>query len=100
MEFAWSQLFSPTHLTAPLDKVMGWTVDYGDVKELFVSTYSQLDHHILNELPGLDDTYAASLVLDKEQMADQLPQLDRIDLYETPAACRVELGKNGPALPV
>ena len=21
------------HLTAPLDKVMGWTVDYGDVKE-------------------------------------------------------------------
>lgn len=90
------------HLTAPLDKVMGWTVDYGDVKELFKPTYSQLDHHILNELPGLDDTDAASLVCwIKEQMADQLPQLDRIDLYETPGCGAVlSWGKNGPALPV
>ena len=40
------------HLTAPLDEVLGWTVDYGDVKALFKPIYAQLDHHRLNELPA------------------------------------------------
>ncbi|WP_242445782.1 6-pyruvoyl trahydropterin synthase family protein [Chromatium okenii] len=32
-------------LSAPLDAVLGWTVDYGDVKTLFTPVYRQLDHH-------------------------------------------------------
>ena len=33
------------HLSAPLDQVLGWTVDYGDVKALFKPVYERLDHH-------------------------------------------------------
>ncbi|WP_242445343.1 6-pyruvoyl trahydropterin synthase family protein [Chromatium okenii] len=40
-------------LSAPLDAVLGWTVDYGDVKTLFTPVYRQLDHHRLDQLPQL-----------------------------------------------
>ncbi len=89
------------HLTATLDKVMGWTVDYGDVKRLFKPVYQQLDHARLDLLDGLDDTDVGSvLIWIKDKMADKLPQLDRIDLFETPG-CGATLcwGEEGPALP-
>ncbi len=89
------------HLTAPLDQVLGWTVDYGDVKELFKPVYKQLDHHLLNELPRLSDADPAGLALwMREEVAVQLPQLDRIDLHETPGCGAVLCwGDLGPALP-
>ena len=89
------------HLTALLDEVMGWTVDYGDVKELFKPVYKQLDHHVLNELPRLNDADPASLALwMREEVAADLPQLDRIDLQETPGCGAVLCwGEQGPALP-
>jgi 6-pyruvoyltetrahydropterin/6-carboxytetrahydropterin synthase len=33
------------HLTAPLDKALDWTVDYGEVKARFKPVYRELDHH-------------------------------------------------------
>ncbi len=90
------------HLTAPLDEVMGWTVDYGDVKALFKPAYRQLDHHPLNGLEGIDNGDAVSVLRwMKVHMTEALPQLDRIDLYETPG-CGALLcwGDQGPALPV
>ncbi|HRJ51345.1 MAG TPA: 6-carboxytetrahydropterin synthase [Candidatus Thiothrix moscowensis] len=90
------------HLTAPLDTLMGWTVDYGDVKETFTPIYKQLDHHCLNDLPGLAEPDPASLARwIRAQAAPGLPQLDRIDLYATPG-CGVVLswGEHEPGLPV
>jgi 6-pyruvoyltetrahydropterin/6-carboxytetrahydropterin synthase len=89
------------HLTAPLDAVLGWTVDYGDVKEAFKPVYEQLDHHQLNALPRLSDADPASLALWlREQVAPLLPQLDRIDLQPTPGCGTVLCwGEEGPALP-
>ncbi|MFO1372757.1 MAG: 6-carboxytetrahydropterin synthase [Candidatus Competibacteraceae bacterium] len=89
------------HLTAPLDEVMGWTVDYGDVKAQFEPIYRELDHHRLDRLAGLDDTDLASLLRwIKAALADRLPLLDRIDLEQTPG-CGALLcwGNAGPALP-
>jgi 6-pyruvoyltetrahydropterin/6-carboxytetrahydropterin synthase len=89
------------HLTAPLDEVLGWTVDYGDVKELFKPVYRQLDHHRLNELHRLDDADPASLALwMREEAAAALPQLERVDLHEIPGCGAVLCwGDLGPALP-
>lgn len=90
------------HLHAPLDQVMGWTVDFGDVKQLFDPIFKRLDHHPLHEIPGLVDADTASLVRwIRDQAAPMLPQLDRIDLYET-LGCGVILswGDVGPALPI
>jgi 6-pyruvoyltetrahydropterin/6-carboxytetrahydropterin synthase len=89
------------HLTAPLDRVLGWTVDYGDVKELFRPVYRRLDHQLLDDMPGLEGPDPGALVhWIRAQAADALPQLDRIDLHETPG-CGALLcwGDLGPALP-
>jgi len=90
------------HLTAPLDEVMGWTVDYGDVKALFKPIYDQLDHQRLDQLPNLPEpTLPALLHWIQTAMIERLPSLDRIDLYQSPGCgavlCR---GSEGPALPI
>ena len=94
------------HLNAPLDTVMGWTMDFGDVKELFGPTFRALDHRPLHELAGTDPATfqpdAASLAgWIRAQVATTLPQVDRIDLYET-RGCGVVLswGAEEPVLPV
>jgi 6-pyruvoyltetrahydropterin/6-carboxytetrahydropterin synthase len=80
---------------------MGWTVDYGDVKALFKPVYQRLDHHLLDELPGLAEAEPARLARwIRAEVVEALPQLDRIDLFETPGT-GVSLcwGDLGPALP-
>ena len=72
------------HLSAELDALMGWTVDFGDVKTLFDPIFKAIDHRPLYEIADLPDGDTASLaawVLAKGRAA--LPQLDRVDMYET-----------------
>jgi 6-pyruvoyltetrahydropterin/6-carboxytetrahydropterin synthase len=72
------------HLAAPLDTLMGWTVDFGDVKTLFDPIFKALDHRPLYEIEGLADCDTATLAawILKEARA-VLPMVDRVDLYET-----------------
>ena len=72
------------HLSAPLDALMGWTIDFGDVKTLFDPIFKQLDHQPLHEIADLRDCDTASVarwIFEHARL--QLPQLDRVDLYET-----------------
>lgn len=82
--------------------MLGWTVDYGDVKRLFRPVYDRLDHHLLNELPGLADADSASVLhWVRTEMADRLAPLDRIDLFERPGTgASLHWGETGPALPL
>ncbi|MCB2261589.1 MAG: 6-carboxytetrahydropterin synthase [Candidatus Thiosymbion ectosymbiont of Robbea hypermnestra] len=89
------------HLSAPLDRIMGWVRDYGDIKERFRPLLARLDHHPLETLPRLQDADPASLARWlRQESADLIPALDRIDLHQTPG-CGVLLcwGQQGPALP-
>lgn len=89
------------HLAAPLDDILGWTVDYGDVKRCFEPVYRVLDHHRLDELPRVGSADPGSLAhWIRDAVVGDLPQLDRIDLLETPG-CGASLcwGTLGPALP-
>ena len=89
------------HLSAPLDTVMGWTVDFGDVKAVFDPVFRTLDHHPLHEQPGLEDGDTVTIARWIHDRARQmLPQLVRVDLYESDG-CGVVVGSDlaGPALP-
>jgi 6-pyruvoyltetrahydropterin/6-carboxytetrahydropterin synthase len=90
------------HLHAALDELMGWTVDFGDVKERFTPIFKQLDHHPLHEIASLPDNDTASLAGWILQTARaQLPQLDRVDLFETRGCGAIAShAEDGPALPV
>lgn len=86
------------HLSAPLDQLLGWVVDFGDVKALFSPVFEQLDHQPLHELAGLNACDCASLAHWVYQRASlQLPQLDRIDLHQTPG-CGAVLARDAAAL--
>lgn len=90
------------HLHAPLDKVMGWTLDFGDVKMIFDPIFKQLDHRPLHELVGLADSDTTSLAQWIYQTAKPLlPQLSRVDLYET-QGCGTIVAEtlDCPALPI
>jgi 6-pyruvoyltetrahydropterin/6-carboxytetrahydropterin synthase len=90
------------HLHAPLDTVMGWTVDFGDVKTMFGPVFKRIDHQPLHELPGLEDPDSASIAQwIRREVAEDLPAVDRIDLYET-RGCGVILSWGGAdiALPI
>lgn len=89
------------HLTAPLDAIYGWTVDYGDVKALFKPIYTAIDHYRLDHLDGIEDATAANIAgWIRERMGQRLPQLDRIDLFETPdRGVLLSWSPDGPALP-
>lgn len=90
------------HLHAPLDRVLGWTIDFGDVKAVFDPIFKRIDHQPLHELPGIADADAASLARwIREQAGTALPQLDRIDLFQS-RGCGAVLswGALGPALPI
>jgi 6-pyruvoyltetrahydropterin/6-carboxytetrahydropterin synthase len=90
------------HLSAPLDQVMGWTIDFGDVKTVFNPIFKMLDHHPLHERAELADgdttTIACWL---HETVRRELPQLIRVDLYESEGSgSLVGVDLRGPALPV
>jgi 6-pyruvoyltetrahydropterin/6-carboxytetrahydropterin synthase len=73
------------HLSAPLDTVMGWTIDFGDVKEVFKPIFAALDHRPLYKMADLPDGDTASLAQwIYRATALELPQLVRVDLFETP----------------
>ena len=90
------------HLSAPLDQVMGWTVDFGHVKTLFAPIFDALDHRPLHEIDGLADCDTATLAAwILAQGRAVLPQLDRVDLYETRGCgAIVQRAGDGPALPI
>ena len=71
-------------LTASVDQVMGWAVDFGDVKTLFKPVFRQLDHHPLHERVS-DGHVPALLQWIHQEAASHLPALDRIVLRDTPA---------------
>lgn len=90
------------HINAPLDAVMGWTIDFGDVKELFTPIFQQIDHHPLHELDGLAQPDAANFARwISAETRTVLPRVDRIDLYER-RGCGVILSSSGAhiALPI
>lgn len=90
------------HLSAPLDRVMGWAMDFGEVKERFEPIFQHLDHQPLHDLSGLDDSDPATLARwTRREIGDRLPGLDRIDFYQTPGCGAIlSFGALHPALPI
>ena len=90
------------HLTAPLDEVLGWTVDFGDVKSQFDPIFRELDHRPLYERVDIADTDVLSLArLIRDQSRVALPALNRVDLYETRGSGVIlGWGDAQPTLPV
>jgi 6-pyruvoyltetrahydropterin/6-carboxytetrahydropterin synthase len=79
-------------LSAPLDRVLGWVVDFGDVKTLFRPLFERIDHQPLHEIEDLADSdtcTVAAWIFDA--CRSRLPSLCSVRLLEADG-CGAEVG--------
>jgi 6-pyruvoyltetrahydropterin/6-carboxytetrahydropterin synthase len=72
------------HVSGPVGEDTGWVQDFGDIKAAFKPLDEQLDHHYLNEVPGLENP--TSEVLAKwiwDRLITDLPNLTEVRVRET-----------------
>lgn len=68
----------------PLDPALGWVMDFADIKRAFAPIYDRLDHHYLNDIPGLENPTSERLaVWIWEQLTPALPALSAVIVRET-----------------
>jgi 6-pyruvoyltetrahydropterin/6-carboxytetrahydropterin synthase len=66
------------------DPQMGWLMDYAELKEVFKPVWSQLDHHYLNEIPGLENPTSENIsIWIWRQLKPRLPLLKEVRVAET-----------------
>ena len=72
------------HVNGPVDDYLGWVMDFADVKAAFDPLYRQLDHHYLNDVPGLENPTSENLAKwIWQQLKPALPQLSAVVVHET-----------------
>lgn len=72
------------HVTGPVGAESGWVQDFGDIKAAFKPLEEELDHHYLNEIPGLENP--TSEVLARwiwNRLIGELPSLTEVRVRET-----------------
>jgi 6-pyruvoyltetrahydropterin/6-carboxytetrahydropterin synthase len=71
-------------LRGEVDEHMGWFRDFADVKRAFKPLEDQLDHHYLNEIPGLENPTSENLARwIWKHLKPELPELCRVIVRET-----------------
>ncbi|MDI9410088.1 MAG: 6-carboxytetrahydropterin synthase QueD [Bacteroidia bacterium] len=79
----------------PLDPARGYLVDYGDIKRAVAPLHDELDHRLLNDLPGLANPTSEMLaVWVWDRLHPVLPMLAEVIVHET---CTSRCEYRGPA---
>ena len=77
-------------LEGDLDRDLGWVADYGEISAALKPLLAQLDHHCLNEIPGLENPTAEVLAAWLfARLHSPLPMLADVTVSETPATSAV-----------
>lgn len=72
------------HVRGAVGEQTGWVMDFADVKAAFDPVFKRLDHHCLNDVPGLENPTSENLARwIWNEMAPRLPQLCRVVVHET-----------------
>ena len=72
------------YVRGPIGEQSGWIIDFADIKRAFEPLHKELDHHYLNEIPGL--TNPTSEVLAQwiwGRLELSLPGLSKVVVRET-----------------
>jgi 6-pyruvoyltetrahydropterin/6-carboxytetrahydropterin synthase len=70
-----------------VDPRSGWLMDFGDLTRVVQPVIRQLDHHLLNEISGLENPTSENLARwIWDQLTDALPGLSRVTISETPGS--------------
>lgn len=62
----------------------GWVMDFGDIKAAFKPILDRLDHHYLNDIPGLENPTSENIARwIWRELSPSLPQLTQVEIRET-----------------
>ena len=66
------------------DPHTGWVMDFADIKAAFRPLFDRLDHHYLNDVPGLENPTSESIARWLwQQLRPALPGLSEVVVHET-----------------
>ncbi len=83
------------HVGGEPDPHTGWIVDFADIKRAFQPLFDALDHHYLNDVPGLSNPTSENLALwIWQHLKPELPALSGVVVHET---CTSGCVYRGPA---
>jgi len=72
------------HVSGQPDPNTGWVVDFGDIKRIVNAVLDELDHRVLNEIPGLENSTSEMLgayLINK--LSPDLPGLSAVTIWES-----------------
>jgi 6-pyruvoyltetrahydropterin/6-carboxytetrahydropterin synthase len=82
------------HVTGPVDKQRGWVIDFGEIVRAVAPVIAELDHHLLNDVPGLANSTAeqiARVLFDR--IAPALAGLSAVTVWESDTSRAVYRGR-------
>ncbi|MFP4052825.1 MAG: 6-carboxytetrahydropterin synthase QueD [Phycisphaerae bacterium] len=72
------------HVTGEVDPQTGWVMDFGEIKQAVGPVVDELDHKVLNDLPGLDNCTSELIARYLwNRVQPNLPQLSAITVWES-----------------
>jgi 6-pyruvoyltetrahydropterin/6-carboxytetrahydropterin synthase len=85
------------YVAGPIDPELGWVEDFADLKEAFRPLHDRLDHHYLNEIPGLENPTCEHLARwIWIRLKPNLNSLSKIVVHETCTSGCVYSGEDEP----
>ena len=71
-------------IEGPVDPVLGWVMDFGEIKKAAQPIRKALDHYYLNEIPGLENPTSENLAIwIWNRVYSLLPLLSAVRVRET-----------------
>ena len=71
-------------IEGPVGDQSGWVMDFADLKAAFQPIYDRIDHHYLNDIPGLENPTSERLALwIWTELKPRLPLLSELVIAET-----------------
>jgi 6-pyruvoyltetrahydropterin/6-carboxytetrahydropterin synthase len=71
------------YIKGPLDPVLGWVMDFAEIKKVWKPLEQQLDHKVLNDIPQLENPTAENLsIWIWNRVKPQLPLLSKVIVCE------------------
>ena len=72
------------HASGTPDEATGWVMDFADIKAAFAPIFAEIDHHCLNDVPGLENPTSEQLaVWIWRRLKPSLPSLGKVVVHET-----------------
>ena len=81
------------HISGDVAPASGWVVDFYEVESAFAPCLETLDHHLLNDVPGLENPTAENIAAwIWERLSPLFSGLSQVTVHETELSCAIVRG--------